>query len=270
MSDLRPFIKWAGGKTQYVDKILDKINSIKYKTYIEPFVGGGAVLFNLKPKNAIINDINTNLINVYKVIKSHPNELIKKLKTHINTKVKYYEIRNIDINELDNITAAAIFIYLNKTCFRGLYRVNLKGIFNVPFGNYKNPLICDEDNILNISEYLNNNNVKIMNKSYDQILKLAKKNDIVYMDPPYYPIKKTQFDKYNKGGFTTEDHISLQKNINKLNKKGTNFILSNSPADKIIELYKDYESNIFTARRSINIKQGKQKNPKNNEMMIWN
>lgn len=253
--ELKPILKWVGGKRQLLTEIKKYIPD-EYNTYIEPFFGGGAVLFDIKPKKAVINDINDEIINVYKTIKDNPKELIKKLKTYKNEEDVYYEIRNLDrtdkYNTLSNIEKASRIIYLNRTCFNGLYRVNSKGQNNVPYGKYKNPTICDEKNINNISSYFNKNNVEIKNLDFEKVLELAKEGDFVYLDPPYDPLTETaSFVSYSKDGFDRKDQERLKKYCDLLTKNNVKFLLSNSSTDFIKELYKDYTIIEVNATRNI-------------------
>lgn len=254
---MKPVVKWVGGKTQLLPEI-KKVLPDTYNTYFEAFLGGGALLFNIAPKKAIINDFNEELVNLYKVIKNNPKELIEDLKKHINKKEYFYSIRELDRNKedyekLSDVERASRILYLNKTCYNGLYRVNSNGEFNSPFGTYKNPLICDEENILELSHYFNKNNVKILNDDFSIIMKYVKENDFVYLDPPYYPLTKSaSFTGYNANGFNESDQIRLKKMCDKLNTKGVKFLLSNSNTNFIKELYKDYDIIIVKAKRCIN------------------
>ena len=265
----KPFVKWAGGKRQII-KVLKENIPETFNRYIEPFVGGGALLFELLPSNAIINDINSELINTYLVIKDNVERLIESLKEHKNNENYYYKIRDLNPSELSKIERASRFIYLNKTCFNGLYRENSKGKFNVPFGKYKNPKILDEENLRAVSFYLCNNNIKIYNKDYKEICELAKKGDFVYLDPPYYPINKTSsFTKYTKYDFTEKDQIELSEVFKSLDKKGCFVMLSNSNTDFIKELYKDFYILEVEAGRYINCK-GNLRKKRKLEVLIKN
>lgn len=251
----KPILKWVGGKRQLLPEIKKYIPN-NYNRYIEPFIGGGAVLFEITPNNAIINDINYEIINVYNVIKNNPEELIKKLKTFENTEEKYYEIRNIDrtpkYNSLSDIEKAARTIYLNRTCFNGLYRVNSKGQNNVPYGKYKSPTICDEENIKNCNSFFNIHHVEIKNMDFEKILDLALPNDFIYLDPPYAPLTATaSFTSYSKDGFDVKDQERLKKKCDELTKKGIKFLQSNSSAPLIKDLYKDYTIIEVDAKRNI-------------------
>lgn len=253
-----PFLKWVGGKRQLIPSIIEHFpkNISDYK-YIEPFIGGGAVLFNLQPKHAIINDFNEELINVYEVIKNNLDELIADLKKHKNEAGYFYRIRSLDRTEkfkkMPPVKRASRVIYLNKTCFNGLYRVNSAGEFNTPFGRYKNPNIVNELTLKAVNKYLNTNNIIIQSGDYSKILKEADKKSFVYLDPPYHPISESSnFTGYVQGGWDKEDQVGLKKACDELNQKGVKFLLSNSSAEFIKELYKDYKITIVKANRAIN------------------
>ena len=253
-----PFLKWVGGKRQLMPTIVEHLpENIKDYKYIEPFIGGGAVLFNLQPKNAIINDFNEELINVYQVIKNNLDELIIDLKKHKNEADYFYSIRSLDRNgEFKKLTAvkrASRIIFLNKTCFNGLYRVNNAGEFNSPFGRYKNPNIVNEPTLKAVNKFLNNNNIEINSGDYSEILKQADKKCFVYLDPPYHPISESSnFTGYVQGGWNIYDQIDLKTACDELHKRGVKFLLSNSSADFIKDLYKDYKITIVKANRAIN------------------
>lgn len=253
-----PFLKWVGGKRQLMPSIVEHLpkNIYSYK-YIEPFIGGGAVLFHLQPKNAVINDFNIELINVYEVIKNNLDELVADLKKHKNTPEYFYEIRSLDrsadFNKLTSIQRASRIIYLNKTCFNGLYRVNNAGEFNAPFGHYKNPNIVNEPTLKAVHKFLNTNNVEIKKGDYSEVLKMADEKCFVYLDPPYHPISEnSNFTGYVQGGWNVHNQIDLRKACDELNSKGIKFLLSNSSADFIKEQYEDYKINIVKANRAIN------------------
>ena len=229
----------------------------KYADYIEPFIGGGATLFHLQPKNAIINDFNSELVNVYSTIKNYLPELLEDLKKHKNESNYFYEIRaldrNPDYNSLTTVQKASRIIYLNKTCFNGLYRVNSSGEFNSPFGRYKNPNIINEPTLKAVSDYLNSNNIQLMNGDYSLVLNKATKNSFVYLDPPYHPVSESSnFTGYVQGGWGDKDQIRLREACDELNTRGVKFLLSNSATDFIKDQYKDYQINIIKATRSIN------------------
>lgn len=253
-----PFLKWVGGKRQLMPTIVTHLpKNINDLTYVEPFIGGGAVLFHLQPKNAIINDFNEELINVYEVIKNNLEELIEDLKKHKNEPDYFYEIRSLDRNDnfknLSKVERASRVIYLNKTCYNGLYRVNNAGEFNSPFGRYKNPNIVNEPTLKAVSKYLNSNNIVIRNGDYNDVLKTIDKNSFVYLDPPYHPISESSnFTGYVQGGWDLFDQIRLREVCDELNAKGIKFLLSNSSAQFIKDQYAKYKIEIVKANRAIN------------------
>lgn len=253
-----PFVKWVGGKRQIMSSITKLMpKNIKDYKYIEPFVGGGAVLFHLQPKNGTINDFNEELINTYRVIKNNLKELIEDLETHENTADYFYRIRALDrednFHELSKVKRASRILYLNKTCYNGLYRVNNAGEFNAPFGRYKNPNIVNEPTLKAVSNYLNSNNIEILSGDYSEVLKLANKNSFVYLDPPYHPISgDSNFTGYIQGGFNLFDQIDLKKTCDTLNKRGIKFLQSNSSSPIILDLYKGYNIDFVKAKRAIN------------------
>ncbi|AWC27147.1 DNA methyltransferase [Bacillus cytotoxicus] len=252
----QPFLKWAGGKRQLLPEIRKYLPQ-KIKTYYEPFIGAGAVLFDIQPKKAVINDINTELVNVYETIKNHADELIEDLKKHKNDKDYFYEIRDLDrrpeYKQLSPIERASRIIYLNKTCFNGLFRVNSQGQFNVPFGKYKNPQIVNEVVIRAVHNYLSSNDVQIMNEDFETVVETAKKGDFVYFDPPYDPVSDTSsFTGYSLDGFNKDDQKRLKYLFVELDKRGVNVMLSNSATDFIKELYEGFNIQIVSASRNIN------------------
>jgi len=265
------FVKWAGGKKQLIDQFKPFFPK-EIRRYLEPFVGGGAVLFyvlkNYKPKEVFIFDINEELINTYEIIRDDVENLIKELKKlkQLHNKEHFYQIRLENPQLLSKLTRASRFIYLNKTCFNGLYRVNSKGGFNVPIGSYKNPLVCPEDDLREISKLLKN--VKIINGSFKECLDFAKKGDFVYFDPPYYPLNKTSFTTYTKDKFLDEEQKELKEVFNKLDKKKCKVMLSNSDAKFIKDLYKDYNISFVKATRMINCNASKR--GKINEIVVKN
>lgn len=252
-----PFVKWVGGKRQLIP-IIESLLPRTFTSYFEPFVGGGALLFHLQPQNALINDLNGELINLYQVIKDYPAQLIDNLKTHENTAEYYYHIRGLDreketYNQLDSIARASRIIYLNKTCFNGLYRVNNAGEFNSPFGRYKNPNIVNEITIKAVSSYLNKANIRILNSDFSDALATATRGSFVYLDPPYDPLSdSSSFTGYTQGGFGREDQIRLKETCDVLKENGVKFLLSNSKTDFIEELYSDYQIVEVKATRLIN------------------
>jgi DNA adenine methylase len=255
---LSPFLKWAGGKRQILSAIVEHLpDDFNACRYIEPFVGGGAVLLHLQPTKATINDLNTELVNVYRTIKDNPDALINDLKKHENNSSYFYAIRNLDRNpdysNLSNIERASRIIYLNKTCFNGLFRVNRDGQFNVPFGNYKNPNIINEPVLRAVSKYLNSNAIELLNEDYETVLDLLEHDSFVYLDPPYHPISSSSgFTGYVQGGWGIDDQIRLKEACDKLTTKGIKFLLSNSSSDIIKDLYRHYNINVIKAVRAIN------------------
>jgi DNA adenine methylase len=253
------FVKWAGGKGQLLEQFKPLFPQ-KFNRYLEPFLGSGAVFFyiiqNFKLKEIIISDINEELINTYKIVKNDVERLIVELKQHkeyhtAEGKPYYLTIRATNPNELPPLERAARFIYLNKTCFNGLYRVNSKGGFNVPMGSYKNPDIIQEEKLRIASKLLTNVNIKVM--SFEKVLNLAKKEDFIYFDPPYYPLKKGKsFTTYTKDAFLDKEQELLAEVFKKLDKKGCYVMLSNSDTKFIKELYHKYPINFVQATRMIN------------------
>lgn len=253
---MKPFLKWAGGKRQLLPEIKKYIPE-NINTYYEPFVGAGAVFLDFAFENCVINDQNLELINCYNVIKKDVSKLIEELKNYKNEKEFFVTIRQLDrddnFSKLNHIKKAARIIYLNKTCFNGLYRVNKNGYFNVPFGGYKNPTILDEDNAREIHTYLRDKNVKITNLDFEECLKDVKEGDFVYLDPPYDPVSETSsFTTYGKNGFSRDEQKRLKKVLDELSKKNVKWLLSNSATPFIKELYKDYTIIEVDAKRNIN------------------
>ena len=260
----QPFLKWAGGKRQLLPE-LNKYIPLKYKTYYEPFVGAGAFLFDLQPKKAVINDINSELINCYNVIKNSLDDLVEDLKRHEISSDYYYNIRELDrkpeFNELSAVQRASRIIYLNKTCFNGLFRVNSQGQYNVPYGNFKNPKVLDEVVLKAVHNFLNSCDIIISNQDFEEVVRDAKKGDFIYFDPPYDPVSdSSSFTGYSLDGFSRDEQRRLKSVFDRLNKKGCFVLLSNSSTDFIKDLYKDYRIEIVSASRSINsnaLKRGK-------------
>lgn len=244
-----------------ISEVLPK--QVSRMRYFEPFIGGGAVFFNLQPKHGIINDYNTELINVYQVIKDFPEELIEDLGRHINEPDYYYHIRNIDrepqeFAKLTRVQRASRIIYLNKTCYNGLYRVNNAGEFNVPFGGYKNPNIINSPTIKAVSKYLNKEDIQIMNVDYAVALAMADNKSFVYLDPPYHPIStSSSFTGYIQGGWNEEEQIRLRDVCNELTERRVKFLLSNSDCAFIRDIYQDYRIETVQAIRAINSDGGK-------------
>lgn len=269
---LSPILKWVGGKRQLLNDILPLIQS--KGTYIEPFLGGGAVLFAHQPKKAIINDYNSELMNVYQVVKYHPEQLIHSLQIHYanNSEDYFYEIRELDrteeYKELSMIEKASRIIYLNKTCYNGLYRVNSSGYFNSPYGKYKNPNIVNAPVIRAMSKYFNENEVTLLQGDYKEALKKAKKGSFIYLDPPYMPISSSaNFTGYTENGFGYKQQQELKKECDKLREKGIRFVQSNSDCPEIRELYKEYTIQTVQAKRVIN--SNSTKRGEINEVLIY-
>ena len=262
----KPILKWAGGKTQLLEHLLPKIPK-EYNKYIEPFFGGGALFFALKPNNSIIADSNPELINLYRVIAKDVNSLISELNNLKNEKDFFYDMRRKEFSELSEIEAAARTIFLNKTAFNGLYRVNKKGQFNVPFGYYKNPKILDEDQLLAASKLLKKTKI-LLGDFKDVLCENAKKGDFIFLDPPYLPVSKfSDFKRYTKEQFHEKDQISLANLVNKLSKKGCHILLTNSNHPLIHELYKDFNIDIYKTKRNIN---SKSTNRKGEDIIVSN
>ena len=253
-SETYPIVKWVGGKRQLMFELIKNMPK-SYNRYFEPFIGGGALFFELQPEQAYISDMNEELINLYSVVRDNVYELIKDLSKHEVSKEYFLEIRNIDrteqYTELSDVERASRFIYLNRTCFNGMYRVNSQGQFNVPFGHYKNPRIIDENNLLNCSELLKKTEIKCAD--FTEILTKVKKGDFVYFDPPYVPLNETSsFTSYTKDGFDINMQLKLRDVCDELDNKGVKFMLSNSDTKLVNELYVNYEIKKVFASRQIN------------------
>lgn len=259
---MTPFVKWAGGKRQLLNDI-KRLMPKQYEQYFEPFIGGGAVLFEIAPKNAIISDMNKELITTYKVFKSDTqfNQLVLRLdeyeKNH--NEVYYYKVREQDrdaaFSRLSDVEVSARFIYLNKACFNGLYRVNSKGFFNVPFGKKEVLKTYNKENLESIHQYFVNNDVEIYLQDFEKTIASAKKGDFVYFDPPYDTIEnKNSFTAYNENIFDRDAQIRLSNTFKELDKKGVYVMLSNHNTSFIQSLYKGFNIHIVKATRMINSK----------------
>ncbi len=258
----KPFVKWVGGKRQLLKQFRDlglyppELFDPTTNTYYEPFVGGGAVFFDLLPERAELSDLNRELVITYNVIKNNIDELIFSLKQHIYDKEYYLEVRAKNVNELSDIEVASRFIFLNRTGFNGLYRVNKKGQFNVPFGRYSNPVICDEENLRRVSRELQN--VIIKHQDYTSVLKNAQKGDFIYFDPPYYPLNRTSsFTAYTSESFLEKEQTELRDTFVELHKRGCYVMLSNSDTPFINDLYSEIDGatiHKITAGRAVNSK----------------
>lgn len=276
--NVKPFVKWVGGKRQLIPQMKELLPK-EFNNYFEPFSGAGALFFHLQPDNAHINDMNKELIGTYESIRDDVDNLIAKLKKHAKENTKetakdyYYTVREWDrlpgYSKRSKTTKAARFIYMNKVGFNGLYRVNLKGQFNVPYGRYVNPKICDEELLRDISKYLNEKNIIFTSKDFEDATSDVQEGDFVYFDPPYDPISKTSsFVSYQKGGFDREQQKRLKRLADDLVHKGAKVILSNSNTDFINNLYnneiEDAKSDVdyfiielLDANRNINSKADK-------------
>ena len=255
----KPFVKWAGGKRQIINKLKRYVPD-EFDTYYEPFIGGGALLFELSPRRAVINDSNEELMNVYSVLCDE--EKFKKMCNVLNHYEKehceefYYDIRNKDRNKnaykrLSDYTRAARTIYLNKACFNGLYRVNSKNEFNVPFGKKERVNTYDGGNLITVSNYLTMNDVEILSVDFEQSVKNAKKGDFIYFDPPYDSETST-FNSYTEDGFGKDEQIRLAKVFKELDSRGCYVMLSNHNTSLINDLYKNFNIHVIEAKRNIN------------------
>ena len=252
-----PVVKWVGGKRQLLSEISPLLPK-RITSYCERFLGGGAVLFSIQPSKAIVNDLNSDLITVYEVIRDDVEELIDNLKKHENSSEYFYTIRDMDRNKetyaaMSKVERASRLIYLNKTCFNGLFRVNSSGEFNSPFGHYKNPNIVNEPVLRAVNKYFSSSNITFCNEDFAVTLGRISKGSFVYLDPPYDPVSDTpNFTGYNRGGFDRNEQIRLTQCCDELTQRGVKFMLSNSATTFIKELYKDYDISIVQAKRAIN------------------
>ncbi|UHA74875.1 DNA adenine methylase [Paenibacillus sp. 481] len=259
---LKPIVKWAGGKRQLLPDIRRRLPQINWNeaAYYEPFVGGAALLFHIQPARAIINDVNPELINLYQMIKQHPEELIERLRAHRNEELYYYDIRQQDrdherYSRMSAVERAARLIYLNRTCFNGLYRVNKRGQFNVPFGKNKRPDFVQEKKIRNMSRYFNDADITITAGDFAASVEHAKCGDFIYFDPPYDALTKTAaFTSYTNAGFNRHEQSRLADLFQNLHERGVYLMLSNHATDFIRELYEKFYIHEVQARRLINSK----------------
>lgn len=257
--NIGPFVKWAGGKKQLLGRLKERMPDT-YGRYYEPFIGGGALLFEIQPQNAVINDVNEQLLNVYKQLKSNSEAVISAIKDLDNVECNkeiYLEMREaynrkILRHELD-VDCAALTIWINKHCFNGLYRVNQKGLFNVPYNNKVNGTSMSEDNLRDIGKYLRENDVDIRKGDFEVACSDVTTGDFVYFDSPYIPISETaNFTDYTKDGFTYEDHCRLAALFKRLDDLGVKLMLSNHNVDLVYELYDGFNIEVVPVKRAIN------------------
>ena len=256
-----PVLKWVGGKRQLFDTLKPLFPKRLYEyTYCEPFLGGGAIFFKLQPKKAYVNDINEDLMLVYRIIREDVENLIEILSTFTNDATIFYAVRDIDrdkemFSQLSEVERAARIIYLNKTCFNGLYRVNNAGEFNTPFGYYRNPNIVNAPTLKAVSRYLKSDKITLTACDYAEVLGKIPKKSFVYLDPPYDPVSTTSnFTGYVKSGFNRDEQIRLRDCCDELSERGIKFMLSNSDTDFIREIYSNPAYNVteVKAKRAIN------------------
>lgn len=252
-----PVVKWVGGKRQLIDD-LTPLFPKKITAYCEPFVGGGAVLFSLQPKIAYVNDINAELINIYEVIRDDVDALIAALSEHKNEEKYFYSIRDWDRDietylQRSKVQRAARIIYLNKTCYNGLFRVNNAGEFNAPYGHYKKPNIVSAPTLRAVSNYFQSTQLTFTNTDYAEVLSNVSKGTFVYLDPPYDPVSDTaNFTGYTRGGFDRTEQVRLRECCDELTRRKIKFMLSNSATEFIREQYADYDITPVRAKRAIN------------------
>ena len=251
----KPFLKWVGGKRQLLTHILPLIPKDADRI-IEPFMGGAAVFFGSDVTSGWLNDVNQELVNCFQVVRNHPDELIEALSAHIYDKDYYLSIRALDrqtggLANLTEIARASRFIYLNRTGFNGMYRVNAKGQFNVPFGRYTNPTICDESTIRACSARLKKTDITC--SDFEAVCAAAHSDDFIYLDPPYIPVSDTAyFTDYADGGFDMNAQLRLAQAVSELADRGVRFVLSNSATEQTEELYGQFRLLEVKAKRAIN------------------
>lgn len=273
----KPFVKWAGGKRQLLP-ILSKYIPKKFDSYFEPFLGGGAVLFHLISENpkltSFVSDLNSDLILSYVTIRDRVEELILALENHSknyfkNPKQYYYKVRESSPkNQIDKVSR---LIFLNKTCFNGLYRVNSKGEFNVPVGKYSNPNIVNKENLLAASHAIQSKNISIKCQDFTKALEIAQENDFVYLDPPYQPISHTaKFTSYTNDNFDYKDQERLFAEFEKLDSKGCKVMLSNSKSKEVLGLFSSYSNNIIEINSNRFINSDSKKRTGHSELLIKN
>ncbi len=251
----RPPVKWAGGKSRLMTQFMPLFPE-KYDLYIEPFAGGSAVFFHLRPSRAVLIDSNAELINFYQVVREQLDDLLADVEKHRNTARYYYDIRALDPLQMDRVSRASRFLYLNKTGYNGLWRVNKKGRYNVPFGRYKNPKLVDRENLRCVSTALQQ--AVLIPGDFSMVLEYIQPRTFVYLDPPYHPLSKTAgFTGYTADAFGEEEQRRLAKVFNRLHEKGCWVMLSNSDTSFIKELYRGYDLRVVYARRAINCLAGR-------------
>jgi DNA adenine methylase len=268
------FLKWAGGKLQLIEQF-ENLFPHKFRNYYEPFIGSGAVFFyvksKLKPNKVLLSDTNEELINCFLIVRDKPSELVELLLNHRkkHSKEHYYAVRSIESNRLDSVNRAARLIYLNKTCFNGLYRVNSKGQFNVPFGDYKSPSIFDKNILFQASQLLQGVDLKVM--TFEKVLDFAGKDDFVYFDPPYIPLSKTSsFTRYSKSDFSMKEQKRLSEVFETLDSRGCFLMVSNSDHALTRELYRQHKKNTVVVRAKRMINSVGSKRGAINELIITN
>ena len=256
-SSLLPVVKWVGGKRQLLPE-LSKFIPSSFERYYEPFIGGGALLFYLRPGRALLNDNNAELVNMYRVIRDEPEALIVDLQLHQNDKAYFYGVRALDrepdrYDQLSDVERASRMIFINKTCYNGLFRVNRAGEINSPFGRYKNPNIVNEARLRAVSSYLNESGAELVHGDFVDVLDGIEAGSFVYFDPPYDPVSSSaNFTGYTGGGFSQADQVRLANLCDELDRKGVMFLLSNSSTDFIRDLYSEYRVSTVMAGRAIN------------------
>lgn len=251
----QPFLKWAGGKRQLLPVLRSRIPK-SFGTYFEPFLGGGALFFSLSANKAVLNDINVELIECYETVRDRPEQLIDSLKRHVNTEDYFYAIRAQDPGKMTKVEAASRLIYLNRTCFNGLYRVNKKGGFNTPYGRYKSPNLVPEELIREASTALAG--ATLLSGHFGNAVENAAEGDFVYLDPPYFPISDfSDFRRYSRVPFDNDDQRELAQAFKELSSRGCLAMLSNSSVAEVHDLYADFHIETIKARRNINSRAGK-------------
>lgn len=253
----KPPVKWAGGKGQLIPQF-EPLFPERFEIYHEPFVGGGAVFFHLLPDKAVLIDNNPELINFYIVVRDHLEKLIFHAQGHKNEASYYYQVRALDPEKLDPVARASRFLFLNKTAYNGLWRVNRRGRHNVPFGRYKNPKIVDEENLRLVSAALRR--AEVLLDDFSRVLDFARPGDFVYFDPPYNPLSETaNFTEYTADAFGEEDQRRLAGVFRELDRRGCFVMLSNSDTPLVRDLYRGYDVRTVWARRAINCRADKRR-----------